>query len=162
MSKPVPPMEVTTISRVVDLRISIEMYYILWTIFNKEFDKYEQYIDNHPIGSEVIQYLHREGLIETDDPDYSIESLMLTDISLDMFVSDDSSVDSWITEWRDLWPKGVTSGGYPVRADLPSITKKMKAFIKKYKKDKETIFRVTKDYLKDKQVQGWSYVKTAA
>lgn len=150
------------VSKLVKSRISVEHYLVLSTIINKSYDIYMQYDAKFPIGTEVFQYLHREGFIEKEpNSSYSIFTSIITSKTADLF-KQEVEADDWIDEWRELWPKGVTSGGYPVRADLPSIRKKMKAFIKKYNYDKETIFSITKQYLEDKRLQNYSYIKTAA
>jgi hypothetical protein len=151
------------ISKLGEERLSINGYLILSTLMTKQYDKYDAYVDIFPIGGEVFQNLYREGFITCEAIDMAtIYSVELTEKALDLFKEDSTDVETWAEEWRNLWPKGVTSGGYPVRADLPSIKKKMKAFTKKYSYDKETIFQTTKQYLEDKRLQNYSYIKTAA
>lgn len=151
------------IGKLKENRLSVTGYLILSTLFSKRFDKYDEYVEIFPIGSEVFQNLYREGYITSEVLDmYTIYSVELTEKALDLFKEDVTDSDVWVEDWRNLWPKGVTSGGYPVRADLPSIKKKMKAFIKKYNYDKETIFQTTNQYIEDKRLQNYSYIKTAA
>ena len=51
------------------------------------------------------------------------------------------SVEDWIQEWRELFPAGIKSGGYPVRSPKSGCAAKMKVFIKKNKEvTKEIIF----------------------
>lgn len=45
-------------------------------------------------------------------------------------IPSNEGVDTWIEEWRDLFPTGVKSGGRPVRGDKKGVTSKMKAFVK--------------------------------
>lgn len=150
------------IKRLSKFQLSLDMYLILNTVNSKQFETYNIYDEIHPIGKDKFQYLLREGYIQCEDNNYDIYSIELTSKALDMFKEDDDSIDNWITEWRDLWPKGVTSGGYPVRADAASITKKMKAFVKKHGYDKDKIITITKEYIAEKEAQNWAYIKTAA
>jgi len=145
-----------------ETKLSLEHYFILNTLNTKDFETFAEYNTINPIGKNIFQYLLREGFIQCKDKNYSVSSVELTSKALDMFKEDDASVDLWAEEWRNMWPKGVTSGGYPVRADMPSITKKMKGFIKKYGYNKEKIISVTKQYLIEKETQNWAYIKTAA
>ncbi len=154
--------DINLLRRLTKLHLSLDMYLILNTIYLKQFEAYLLYDEIHPIGKDKFQYLLREGYIQCEDTNYDIYSVELTSKSLDLFKEDDESVDNWITDWRNLWPKGVTSGGYPVRADAASISKKMKAFIKKHGYDKDKIISITKEYIAEKEAQNWAYVKTAA
>lgn len=73
-----------------------------------------------------------------------------------------ASVDDWIQEWRELFPKGVKTGGYPVRGSKGGCTKKMKAFIKVNKGvGKALIFDATRKYIAEKASQRYQYMKMA-
>lgn len=161
--KSIPEISGDVVKILITHRLSVEQYLILSTLHTKRYDVFLDYIRVFPIGTEAYQYLHRlELLTKEDEVPYSIFTVSLTEKANKVFESSEEDSDAWIDEWRELWPKGVTSGGYPVRADMPSIKKKMKAFIKKYNYDKDTIFSITKKYLEDKRLQNYSYIKTAA
>lgn len=38
--------------------------------------------------------------------------------------------EDWIEEWRALFPKGVKSGGRPVRGDKQGVAKKLRTFVR--------------------------------
>lgn len=60
-------------------------------------------------------------------------------------------VESWIEEWRDLWPKGVKTMGRLVRGDKQGCLQKMKSFLKNHTgHSKEDIFNATKIYIFDR------------
>jgi len=72
------------------------------------------------------------------------------------------SVDDWIQEWRELFPAGVKSGGYPVRSPKSGCAAKMKVFIKKNKDvTKEIIFTATKKYVAERALKRYEYMTLA-
>ena len=71
------------------------------------------------------------------------------------------NVDSWIEEWRNLWPTGVKSGGRPVRGDKRGCLAKMNKFIKEHDYTKEEIMEATKIYLFEKRRESYKYVTCA-
>jgi len=71
-------------------------------------------------------------------------------------------VEEWIQEWRELFPKGIKSGGHLVRGSKQGCTKKMKAFVNKTKDvTKDKIFRATSRYLSERRSARYSYCKVA-
>lgn len=72
------------------------------------------------------------------------------------------SVDDWIQEWRELFPAGIKSGGYPVRSPKSGCAAKMKVFIKKNKDvTKEIIFTATKKYVAERALKRYEYMTLA-
>lgn len=68
----------------------------------------------------------------------------------------------WIQEYRDLFPIGVKSGGFPVRGDLKGCTKKMERFLEDYPEyDKEIILKATKSYVDKKRLENYAYMQLA-
>lgn len=75
---------------------------------------------------------------------------------------DKSNVENWIDDWLNLFPKGVKSGGYPVKGDKKNCLLKMKKFIVDHPGvNKEKIFDATKAYLDVKRKDNWAYTKLA-
>lgn len=54
------------------------------------------------------------------------------------------NVEDWIDEWRELFPKGLNSNGYPYRGDKSACLAKMKTFVRNYGYSKEEIINATK------------------
>ena len=74
-------------------------------------------------------------------------------------VTTEEGVNSWINDWRELFPKGVKSGNRPVRGDRRGVLAKMKTFIKNYPDvTKEQIFDATKQYVFDASVKGYQFI----
>lgn len=71
-------------------------------------------------------------------------------------------IDTWIDEWRSLFPEKVKSSGRPVRGDKKSCLKKMISFCKEYPEySKEAIFEATRIYIFEKQRENWAYMSCA-
>jgi len=74
----------------------------------------------------------------------------------------DGDVEEWINEWYDLWPKGIKTGGYYLRADKFGALAKMKAFLVTYPMyGKDIIMNATKNYLTEQSIDGYKYTKLA-
>jgi len=71
-------------------------------------------------------------------------------------------VDEWIEEWRELFPKGIKTGGYYIKGSPKGCLKKMTAFIKDYNKvTKEQIFKATEKYVEEYKRRNFQYMKLA-
>ena len=80
------------------------------------------------------------------------------------FLGLDSHTDNLIKlaeELRELFPKGIKSGGYPVRSSVYDIADKLKKFMKKYSYSNEVILKATKQYLKRKEAENWNFTQIA-
>lgn len=72
------------------------------------------------------------------------------------------NVLEWIDEFREIFPKGVRSGGLPVRGDKQSCLKKIRKFLKEYTEyDKDLILKATKNYVENKARDQYNYMQTA-
>lgn len=72
-----------------------------------------------------------------------------------------SNTIDWMEEWYALFPKGLKSGGYPVRSGLTGCRNKMFKFLRKHKFNKEVIINATKLYLKEMEKQNYTYISLA-
>ena len=70
-------------------------------------------------------------------------------------------VKSWIDEWAQLFPKGIRSGGKPVRSNPKDCLPKMIAFVKEYKYERDLIFFATKKYLAERSLSNYDYTRCA-
>jgi hypothetical protein len=71
-------------------------------------------------------------------------------------------VDTWIDDWRHIWPDGVKSGGRPVRGTKSECIKKMKAFIQKNKQfSKSDIFAAALAYSIERKRDGYKFMVCA-
>jgi hypothetical protein len=70
--------------------------------------------------------------------------------------------DTFVEQFRELFPKSVTSGGYYVRSSFRDCSTKLKDFTKKYKEyEPETIIKATENYVERCRMQNYKYMKLA-
>lgn len=62
---------------------------------------------------------------------------------------------------REMFPKGIKSGGYPIRSNVYDIADKLKKFMKKHNYSSEIILKATSQYLKRKEAEGWNFTQIA-
>lgn len=70
-----------------------------------------------------------------------------------------NSIETWIDEWRNIFPSGVKSGGRPVRGDRSGVLTKMQAFVKQnpqYTSDQ--IFDATKQYVFESSLKSYNFI----
>ena len=73
-----------------------------------------------------------------------------------------NDVDGWIESWRNLFPRGIKTGGYPVRGTRNGCLKKMKKFVKSNPDTTlDHIFNATKRYIEERRQYKYSYMKLA-
>ncbi len=59
--------------------------------------------------------------------------------------------DTYITMYRDLWPKGNLPSGKPARLSIPDLRKKFTDFFKEHDYEWSTIINATKEYIRQKE-----------
>jgi hypothetical protein len=72
----------------------------------------------------------------------------------------EAKIESWIDDWRNIFPKGKTRNGNPIKGSRLNCIKKMNLFIKTYKFSKDTIFKATEVYIKGLKGD-FDYIQTA-
>lgn len=107
---------------------------------------------------EYLVYLQDNNLIKIlnyDTLEFSIKPLGKNFIG----IKDESDIIILAEKLREIYPKGVTSGGYPVRSSLPDVVNKLKKFKKKYNYSKEEIIEATQNYVNKKRMDNYSYMQ---
>lgn len=140
-------------------------YYILLNMIISE-DVPEEFIIEYLV---TVQYdtpkqlyndLQEQGFIKIIGDGYKDVSIRPLGIEL----IGEATVDE-ITELaskiRDLFPKGVKSGGYPVRSSTVDIAEKLRKFFKKHKYTQEQVIEATKRYVERKSREGYAYMQKA-
>jgi hypothetical protein len=103
--------------------------------------------------------LRNKGLMSDDSPDG--DSLLF--VHDETMVIEKLPIEEFCDKYYDLFPKGVRSGGYPVRDGLPNVIKKMVQFRKEYPDvSDEDILNATEKYVKDKKKEGYAFMKLAS
>jgi hypothetical protein len=78
-------------------------------------------------------------------------------------VNDTCTVEEWIEEWFNLFPKGVkSSSGKLIRTKDKDLAKRMKSFIKDYGYSKEIIFNATREYLREQEEKDYKYCRASS
>jgi len=110
--------------------------------------------------AEFAQYLESKGWCKIMG-----DGVVLRQKALKLINATDTSpdnVESWITEWRELFPAKVKSGGRPVRGDKQGVLKKMRGFCKKHPQfKKKDIFDATKLYVFEKSRDRYNFMQCA-
>src|SRR3990167_1923558 len=74
---------------------------------------------------------------------------------------DKYDVDSWVNQWRALFPD-VKSGGYSIQGTKGGCAKKLKQFFNNNPEvTKEEVFQATKLYIEEFRRKRWAYMKIA-
>lgn len=150
----------------------LTQYFILMSLKNKR-ELFLNILDDEKTSKRfIIQYfeLVRLGLIDellvgnqtsfvlTDKGESLVD--LLEKLSTPKVLQKEN-VEDWFSEWFDLFPKGIKTGGKLVRSDEKGCLKKMQKFIKDYPFDKNTILKATKEYLNEFEIKNWEFVKSA-
>jgi len=103
--------------------------------------------------------LRNRGLMVDDLPDGDA-LLFIHDVTMSV---EKLPMEEFCEKYYELFPKGVRSGGYPVRDGLTNVIKKMTQFRKEYSDlTDEDILSATERYVKDKKKEGYAFMKLAS
>lgn len=126
--------------------------------------KLEEYATRFKIPTHSIEICIKEGYLTTTSKDrvYTFDNLFITQKYLDEYWPKKEGVEEWILNWYELFPKGIKSGGLPIKTDLADCTKKMIKFCKEYPEyTKGIIITATQKYLNEMKQKNWAYCKIA-
>jgi hypothetical protein len=147
---------------------------ILNSLYKEDYDFLDTLDDANKQRSIIMlyQYLIRKGFLEYIDEDdgdevnyrlteraveflsyiNNIEPVVTKkDVVVPVSIKDKSEpVESWITSWIDLFPKGSVGGRY-LRTKDTECADRMIWFIKEYGYDRDTIFKATKAYIQTQE-----------
>ena len=120
---------------------------------------YYLYIDRPcKIGPTLTSILQKQGFLT--------EKCTLTDKAKDIFKEDvkqlsNEALKEFLLELREHFPKGVKTGGKPVRSAVGTVTiNKLKKFFKEYGYSKDIIRQATKEYIANRSKDGYKLMKT--
>lgn len=161
--------EVISISlqKVINYGISVEQYVFVFLIYKQQRWKLGKYITFANIDStELALSLLELGYIKQskEGDNYSLNNLDATEdfVAICTGTKEPEVLENWISEWYDLWPTGIKSGGYYLRTDKKGVLRKMKTFLVYYPQySKKIVMEATKNYLNDQSLGGYSYTKLA-
>lgn len=138
-------------------------------IYNEKIELAMEYINFcEQMETDDFYKLELLGLIKLNNPSkkYYISAYNVTDHFLSVAglkpKTKSVTVDDWIDEWFDLFPKGIKTGGKYVRTDKLGCTKRMKDFVKMYPHfSKDLIIEATAKYIEDRERNDYNYFMLA-
>jgi hypothetical protein len=141
--------------------LDIESFFFCWSKYNNvDIGDYIRKFSD--MSERKYLFLIQSGWLNARGSPFTYESVRLNNDRFEDLLGRTTSND-WFEEWYDLWPKGVRSGNYLVRADEVGCKLKLKTFTKKYPKYKpETIIQATKNYINRFSVEGYNFIMTAS
>ena len=158
------------VNDLINNNLSINDMVFLYTMHTRQFPLIESYVKHNErfYDKKSVDYLLSLGFLEKinqEEPTYMLSNLQLGPMAYKRFpklFKAGSLEEDWIEEWYNLFPKGVKSGGYPLRSGLRGVEIKMKKFIKEFPEyPKDVIIAATKKYLEEARSNGYQYTQLA-
>lgn len=146
------------------LNLKIVDIFILNCIKNEEINLLNTSLKLDNTVSDHITNLLERQVIYAKDNFYEIsyqynKALFPTKSEVQVKVPDISEL---VEEYRNIFPKGNNSQGYPYKGDKMGCTAKLKRFKKTYPEySNDTILSATKRYVNEKRKDGFAYMKLA-
>jgi hypothetical protein len=157
-----------SLKKLIDLNMSANDYTIVYLMGVNEVWKLSKYMEaaNLDITTVAASLIERGYIKKTDETSESLKfsNLEVTNVLKDLLngKEKDENVENWITDWYELWPTGIKSGGYYLKTDKKGSLRKMKNFLvnnPEYTRD--LIMKATQNYLLEQSIKGYSYTKLA-
>lgn len=136
--------------------LKLESFVLLNIIFNKEFELLDKLIEKyHPIS---IVNLQLKSYIKVTNSDPN--SWIIRKKALDLFpiIEKHNNLHDIAEKIRDIFPKGVKSGGYSVRSNVKDLEDKLKKFNKDYKYSPEIVIEATIRYVNELKKQDYNFM----
>lgn len=165
------------VDKLIDVGISIQDYLLCQFVCSNEKKSFDYYLEQFDkfFSKESIDNLIEKGLIELEEEKlgYRFSNIKVTNTFIDIFIDpiklkkaprSNSNTDSieWFKEWYELWPRGIKSGGYPVRGDRKGCLKKLTKFVNEHPEfDKDIIIKATKDYIEASRMRNYQMMRLA-
>jgi hypothetical protein len=107
--------------------------------------------------------LENKDFIKIINNENTINSFSLKSKATKLFDVKTISIESWIDEYINLFPKGIKSNNIYIHSNKPDCIVKMSKFFKKYKDiTKEQVLEATKAYLERKKGDNFLYTQCSA
>lgn len=107
---------------------------------------------------DILEEFEEKGLIKITGPGFKDFSLREEGKKI-LGEPDLDDVKELAKKMIDLFPIGVKSGGYPVRASVNDVTDKLKKFLKTNKYTHEEILKATERYVNRKKLENYSFMQ---
>ena len=110
--------------------------------------------------SSYTEVFQNNGLLKITGDGF--RDISIRDLGLELIgQSKSDSIIELAEKIREMFPKGVKSGGYPVRSSTVDIADKLRKFFKKHKYTQDQVLEATKRYVERKGREGYSYMQKA-
>lgn len=129
------------------IKIRVEKGLVVLTL-SKSIEKY--LLDNELLVEGVNGYRFVDPInieIENDKPMTKAEKVV--------------DVKEWIEEYRECFPKGLNSNGYPYRGEKEACTGKMQTFVRSYNYTKDEILEATKIMIGRFKIKNYEFMPQA-
>jgi hypothetical protein len=101
-------------------------------------------------------------LLPTAFPFHTFEELVALNKGKKVKDKSDPEFDKFVDAYYEVFPKGVTSGGYPVRTGKEACKTKLKKFLTENKEiSKELVLKITAFYVSQMKNQDYKGIKLA-
>ena len=111
-------------------------------------------------ASYIFETLEKVGLVKLVGDKW--KDVSIRDLGLELIgQSKSDSIIELAEKVRDMFPKGVKSGGGYVRSEVVDIADKLRKFFKKHKYTQEEVLEATKRYVERKRNEGYSFMHQA-
>ena len=159
------------IGKLIDYSITLQQYLFCQFVYQQDIKSYEYYREQYSFitREELDDLLHKEmlGLVNQSGR-YNFSNFYIKPGFIAAFIEKpivskvNSSVEDWIDEWFELFPKGIKNGAYLIRSDKMGCLNKMQSFVKKYPQyNKDIILKATSDYIDYYRMKNWAYMMLA-
>lgn len=146
--------------------INLTSYYFILINLMVSDDVSDSQLSDYILASEYadpeILYKDMEniGFIKITGDGY--KNISIRDLGLELIgQSKSDSIIELAEKVRDMFPKGVKSGGGYVRSEVVDIADKLRKFFKKHKYTQEEVLEATKRYVERKRNEGYSFMHQA-
>lgn len=111
-----------------------------------------------------VEYLIKRGFIENINLQgfWRFDDLRLVKKKKSKKVLDESEFGKFVEDYYQLWPKGITSGGYAVKSGKDACASKLRTFMKKNPLyTQQIILQATSNYIQRCKGNDYQFMKLA-
>lgn len=112
------------------------------------------------LSPEEFDNLQDQGYIK-NSAEGVVVRVKATKLVNDNGISSSEDIESFVDQYRALFPTGVKTGGYPVKGDRQECIKKIKKFLATHDFSQQEILEATRAYLVIKKKELWKATQLA-
>jgi hypothetical protein len=139
-------------------------YVLLYLVSTKNVEDFDYFMTADSFKVD-LEGLINDKVILTVNKSLKFNDLSVGKDYISLFTSKKTAtkqdVSEWIDEYRDLFPKGIGTTGYPFRGSKASCLEKMVKFINQHDYEKTVILDATKEYVAIKRKENYQFMQLA-